>query len=170
VSQRTRNPFDGLLRGLGSLIDAAADIADRTEQEPVSSDTARTAVVSRSARGLHAVYGVSVRVGARGVPVVAPFGNVRQNRRREPVVADAREPMADLFDEEDHYVIVAELPGATEADVKWNVEGQRLIIRADAGDRKYYRVIDLAAAIDVHTAVRSYENGVLELKLWKEQR
>jgi len=163
--------LNGVLSGLGSLLRIATEIADRAPQgDQPSVDVGRTGAVG-SPKGLHAVYGVSVRVLPHRTPAVARFGNVRQARWREPVIDDAREPMADLFDEDDHYLVVAELPGVQQSAVKWTVRNGVVVeIRAESGDRNYRRDIELPGAVDDQTAMSCYENGVLEIKLWKQPR
>jgi HSP20 family protein len=158
----------GLFRGLGTLIQIATALTERAAGDPNASPEMRRAG-SSSSKGLHAVYGVSVRLGSNGFPVVAHFGNVRQNARDEAVVNDAREPMADIFDEGDHYVIVAELPGIEASALHWEVRDDTyVIVSATSTERTYYRELRLQSPIDPSTAASRYENGVLELKLWKQ--
>ena len=156
----------GVFRGLSDLLQIAVEIAE-------SEDAGRTAATVRRERtsglpGLHAVYGVSVRVGARGAPVVTRFGNVRQNADREPVIEEEREPLVDVLDEDDHYLIVAELPGVGQDAVSWRLrDTHTLVIGGDAPERKYSRTVALADPVNDQTAMSSYANGILQLKLWK---
>lgn len=162
--------LDGVFRGLGSLIQLAVAIADNTPDGPASGiDVSRTGSVG-SPKGLHAVYGVSVRVGAHGVPVVARFGNVRQNASKEPVVDEVREPMIDVLDEGDHYLVIAELPGIDGDAAQWRLTSdRRLVIEATSGDWKYYGETELGTPVSEGTAVSCYENGVLQVRLWKRR-
>jgi HSP20 family molecular chaperone IbpA len=81
---------------------------------------------------------------------------------------DAREPLVDVFNEDTHYVVVAELRGVDQSSVHWHLEDDRLlVIRAESGRRTYYREIRLAAPVDPRSAGESYGNGILELHLWK---
>jgi HSP20 family protein len=122
-----------------------------------------------SRKGVHVVSGLSVRVGLQGLPVVARFGNLRHEAGKAPVVEEAREPITDVFDEDDHYLVVAELPGVDQPAVQWSVrEGLFVVISAESSDRKYHKEIELAARVDDRTAVSRYANGVLELRLWKQ--
>jgi HSP20 family molecular chaperone IbpA len=122
-----------------------------------------------SRKGVHAVYGLSIRVGLQGLPVVARFGNVRHDAGKAPVVDETREPIADVFDEEDHYLVVAELPGVDQPAVQWSVrDGRFVVIGAESAGRKYYKEIELSGPVDDRTAVCRYANGVLELRLWKQ--
>ena len=161
--------LDGVFRGLGSLIQLAVAIAESApETAPHDVEVTRTGSAG-SPKGLHAVYGVSVRVGAHGIPTVARFGNVRQNAAKEPFVDEVREPMIDVLDEGAHYLIVAELPGIDAAAVRWELAGERrLTIRATSGDRRYYGETELGSPVDERNAMSCYENGVLQVKLWKQ--
>jgi HSP20 family protein len=162
--------LDGLVRGLDNLLQAAAHITDATDDDEAAAEGHRTGTVG-SPKGVHAVYGVSVRLGARGRPVVSRFGNVRQNARRSPVVDPVREPMADVLDEGDHYLVVAELPGVEASDVDWSLrDDRRLVIRAESAGRRYHREIELTEPVDAGKVGFRYENGVLELTLSKRQR
>jgi HSP20 family protein len=79
--------------------------------------------------------------------------------------------MADLLDEGDHYLVVAELPGVEASDVQWSLpDDRRLVIGAESAGRRYHREIELTVAVDRHTVGSRYENGVLELTLAKRQR
>jgi HSP20 family protein len=120
-----------------------------------------------SPKGLHAVYGVSVRVGAGGQPVVERFGNMREKPGKGPVVDEVREPIADLLDEDDHFLVVAELPGMEESEVQWKIKDDILIISGESGDRKYYKELLLPSRIQENKVSGAYKNGILELKLWK---
>jgi hypothetical protein len=119
--------LDAVFRGLGSLIQIATDTAR------VQDDAAT-------------VFGVSLRVGRSAVKV-APAARVsRPAARRPPEPEEGRAPAADVFDEDDHFVVV---------------------IRALSGDRSFARTIELDAAVNADTTTMRYENGVLELRLWK---
>jgi HSP20 family protein len=149
--------LDGVIDGLGRLLRQASDLADQPG--------------GASGKKLHAVYGISVRVGGLGPPVAARFGNVRQERPDAPVVGDTHEPMADIIDEEDHYLIVVELPGVDQAALRWEIDPDGgVTIRAESRHRKYFRRLTLNAPVERDSASSSYSNGVLELKLWKQRR
>ena len=149
--------LESVIEGIGQLLRRANDLAER--QGGVSG------------KKLHAVYGISVRFGGRGGPVAARFGNVRQERQAAPTVADTHEPMADVIDEDDHYLIVVELPGVDQSAVEWQVdENRRVIVRAASKHRKYFKRITLSERVERETASSCYANGVLELKLWKQRQ
>jgi HSP20 family protein len=161
---------DGVFRGLGHLLRIATELAESAQADDSSAgEPTRTGRAGTPGR-VHAVYGVSVRMGPRGRPVVAPFGNVRENGRKEPVVHGAREPLADVLDEGDHYLVIVELPGVDAAAVQWAMRGERvLVIHAGSGVRAYSKRIELGEPVAAASVVSCYANGVLELKLWKQR-
>ena len=92
-------------------------------------------------------------------------------KRRPPITereeAVSKEPPVDIFDEETHLKIVAELPGIEEEDVEIDLHGARLVIAANTAAHKYRKEIALPYAPEGKVE-RLYRNGILELKLWKE--
>ena len=73
-------------------------------------------------RDVKGVYGFSVKVGLgdKGDKEVKvePFGNVRRDDKTgETVVQEIREPVVDVFEEKDHTLVVAEMPGVSTKDV-----------------------------------------------------
>ncbi len=80
---------------------------------------------------------------------------------------EEREPVVDIFDEEDHILIVTELPGVSENDIISEVKGDILKITAKSGDRKYSKEILLSSKVREDKIESSYKNGILEIKLIK---
>ena len=66
--------------------------------------------------GIQGVYGFTIRSGLGGERdggvKVEPFGNVRKDERTgRATVREVMEPPVDVFEESDHVLVVAELPG-----------------------------------------------------------
>lgn len=150
----------GLLKGLGSLIELAAKLA---EEQGVGQAERQGEV--RGPGGARAVYGISVRLG--GKPVVERFGNVRETEHGA-VVEETREPYTDVFDEGEEVVVLAELPGVDAADIKVEVHGDVLSLRAESAKRKYAKELLLPAEVEQETMKMSYSNGILEIRLHKK--
>ncbi|MBE0516582.1 MAG: Hsp20/alpha crystallin family protein [Methanophagales archaeon] len=146
--------FGGLLKGLGDFMDTVSKMAEegKSEFEKVGE------ISFDKAKKLKGMYGISVRIGGAGIPIVEKFGTVPKT--------DVREPMVDVFDEEDVVRVIAELPGVEESDIKTVLEENILKIRAERGDRKYKKDIELPAAVKGELKSR-YKNGVLEIELEK---
>lgn len=157
----------GIFKGLGDFLEMASNLSQKAEQLQGEAGEGMRVGSFGSPKGLHAVYGVSVRVGAGGQPVVEHFGNMREKPGKGPVVDEVREPIADLLDEDDHFLVVAELPGMAESEVQWKIKDDILIISGESGDRKYHKELLLPSRIQEDKVSAAYKNGILELKLWK---
>lgn len=152
----------GLFKGMGSLFDLIDKMAEEGKSEEVQAG--EKDVLGGKGK---AVYGFSVRVGLGGKPVVESFGNIRATETGA-VVAEVREPLVDVFDEENEIRIIAEIPGVEEKNIKVEVKDDILTISAEAGERKYQKEVLLPHAVEQQITGRSYRNGVLELKLRKQ--
>ena len=97
---------------------------------------------------LKGIYGFTVKVGlGDDRPVVEPFGNIRQDRESgHTVVQEVREPVVDVFEEDDHVLVVAEMPGIGKEDVHIAVEDDLLTFSAERGDKKYRKEVLLPAS------------------------
>jgi|YelNatPaOPRAMG01_1025707.scaffolds.fasta_scaffold32080_3 HSP20 family protein len=116
------------------------------------------------------VWGYSITIGPDGKPIVREFGNFRPGRRGEIVeVRTEREPLVDVLNEEEQIRVVAEIPGVNKEDINLSVVDNRLRIKVDTEQRKYYKEIDLPEEVDPDSAKASYRNGVLEVILKKKK-
>ncbi|MBL7183583.1 MAG: Hsp20/alpha crystallin family protein [Anaerolineae bacterium] len=154
--------FGGLFKGLGDFIDLLGDMIETGEEEVTRSGEFRVKGLGDKGRG---VYGFSVRSGIGGIPRVERFGNIRATEEG-PVVAEVREPLVDLFDEEQEIVVVAELPGVGEEEVHVEIQDDILSLET-TGERKYAKEILLPEPVDAATLQKAYKNGILELRLKK---
>ncbi|KPV65450.1 MAG: Small heat shock protein HSP16.5 [Candidatus Bathyarchaeota archaeon BA1] len=112
------------------------------------------------------VYGFSMSVGPDGKPVIREFGNVERSRAG-PQIREEREPLVDIMEEEKDVVVVAELPGVEKEDIYLNATEEQLTISVDTPQRKYRKELTLPARVDPKSAMASYKNGVLEVRLRK---
>ena len=107
--------FGGVFKGLADLIEKLGDLADKGE-------ALKKGEGELHHRDVKGVYGFSVKVGLgeKGDKEVKvePFGNIRQDEKSgDTVVQEVREPVVDVFEEEDHVLVVAEMPGISAEDV-----------------------------------------------------
>jgi HSP20 family protein len=151
--------FGGLFKGLGNLIDLAAKL----KEEGVE----RKGDIKGLPRGAKGVYGLSIRTLA-GKPVIESFGNIRETAKG-PVVEEVREPIVDVFDEEDHILVIAELPGVSEDKIKIEIAGDILNLTASDTNQKYAKEILLPSKVKPASLRTTYKNGILEIKLDKER-
>ena len=160
----------GLFAGLGSLIEQLGKLAEQAEQAGgVVSKTGDFNVGSD--KRLKGVYGFSVKsaLGEQGGVKIEPFGNIRRDEEGKLVeVQQIREPMVDLFDESDHLLIIAEVPGIEQEDVRLELQDDILIFSAEKGDSKYRKELLLPASFSSGQMSFTCRNGILEIRLNKE--
>ena len=152
----------GLLDGIGNLVDVAAKLKEAGGEINQEGEID----LSNLKKGMKGVFGVSIKTAVGGKPVVESFGNVKKTPEG-PTVEEEREPLTDIFDEDDEIQIYAEMPGVNEADIKLDLKEDILDISAQTGDRKYHKEVLLPAKVQADTLVSSYNNGILEIKVKK---
>lgn len=159
----------GFLAGLGTLIDQLRNLAEQAEQ--AGGELTETGEFKLGPdKRIRGVYGFSVKsgLGEKGVKV-EPFGNIRRDEEHGQVeVQEIREPMVDVFDEPEHLLIVAEVPGITQEDVQLELHDDILVIAAEKGDKKYRKEVLLPASFSSDRMGFSCRNGILEIQLIKE--
>ncbi len=117
----------GVLGKFGDVLEKLADLAERGQELSQSGD------LKFDPEGkVRGVYGFSVKtaLGNRGEQEikVEPFGNIRREPSGRTVVEDVREPMVDVHEEDDHVLILAEIPGVSRKDVKLDLADDQLTI------------------------------------------
>ena len=158
-----------LFNGMSALIEKAADLAEKGEELKKTGEFRIGGIPGRTGREgeLRGVYGFSIRTLAGSKPSVQTFGNIRKT----PVglvVEEEREPIVDVFDEDDLIKVIAELPGIDEKDIRMEVRGDVLILSAEGEARKYHKEILLPAIVDEQSVSSKYEKGILEVGLRKK--
>ena len=73
--------------------------------------------------------------------------------------------MVDIFEEDDHTLVVAEMPGISKGDVKLELNDDVLSISAERGDKKYSKEVLLSKAYTKSKMSYSCNNGMVEIKL-----
>ena len=153
----------GLFGGIGDLTESLSGLVEGRTTEVTRTGKFRVKGLDK-AKG---IYGLTVRVGLGGIPTIEHFGNIHATEDG-PVVAEEREPLVDVFDEGDMILVVAELPGVEEEEIQVRVKDDVLSL-SSVGDRKYTKEILLSSPVDPATMETTYRNGVLELRLRKQQ-
>jgi HSP20 family protein len=152
----------GLFKGIENLVDLAAKLKDAGGQINKEGEID----LSNLKEGMKGVFGFSVKTAVGGRPVVESFGNVRKTPNG-PKVEEEREPLTDVFDEDQEIRVYAEMPGVNEADIKLDLKEDILDISAQTGDRKYHKEVLLPVKVKADTLVSSYNNGILEIEVKK---
>ena len=153
----------GILKGFGDLVERLGELAKTGER------LSRTGEIHGADKGVKGIYGFTVKVGlGDDQPRVEPFGNIRKDRESgRTVVQEVREPAVDIFEEEDHVLVVAEMPGISVEDVQITVEDDLLTILAARGDKKYRKEVLLPASSAREKTQITCNNGVVEIKCMK---
>ena len=85
-----------------------------------------------------------------------------KKKKRPP--QEVRVPVVDVFEEDDHLLVMAELPGIAKEDVKIEIKEDVLLISAARGDRKYRKEVLLPRDVTRGKLQVSCKNGILEIK------
>jgi len=152
----------GIFEGLGNLIDSVSKITE--EGKGTISKTGEIKGLGDKVKG---VYGFTVRTLAGGESKVESFGNIKKTSKG-PIVEEEREPIVDVFDEKDHILVIVELPGVNEEDIKTEIKGDILNISVQEKERKYKKEVLLPSRVEAEPTSSIYKNGILELKLKKQ--
>ncbi|MEW6456328.1 MAG: archaeal heat shock protein Hsp20 [Acidobacteriota bacterium] len=153
--------FGGLFKGIGNLIDLVSKLSEEAEEIKKEGEV-------KLGKEIKGVYGFSIRTLVGGKPIVETFGNIRETPKG-PVVEEVREPIVDIFDEKDHILMVAELPGVEQSDIQIEIKEDILNISAERGERKYRKEVLLPTLVDETTKKTTYKNGILEIEIKKKQ-
>ncbi|WP_457558182.1 archaeal heat shock protein Hsp20 [Candidatus Harpocratesius sp.] len=118
------------------------------------------------------VFGMNFGIGPDGKPIINSFGNVKPKPRGEPEIKVERDPLVDIFEEDNDLVVVAEVPGVQKENIELKASPFELEIVAsslNAGKsaRNYRKVVPLPTEINPDIAKARYTNGILEVRLEK---
>lgn len=156
----------GLFKGLGNLIDSASKLAEKGEEISKSGEIDFSGLDKiKGLKDLKGVYGIRVSTLADGRPSVQPFGNIKRSPKG-PVVEEVREPIVDVFEEEQQIQIVSEMPGIEEKDIEVSIKGDILTIKAAGEKRKYQKETLLSRSCKAEDMTWGYKNGILEIKIF----
>jgi HSP20 family protein len=157
--------IEGILRGLGDLVGKLGELAEKGEQ---MKRNGAFDVDTASGKNAKAVYGFSVKMGLNenDEPNVESFGNVRRDEQTGVTsVQEISEPLIDVIEETDHVLVLAEMPGISDADVSVELNGDVLTLNAARGSKKYHKEVVLPRSFESKGIEHSCRNGILEIKL-----
>ncbi len=154
--------LEGIFKGLADLVEKLGDLAQTGEE---LSKTGEIKLGDKD-KDLKGVFGFSVKMGLGGEGVkVEPFGNVGKDKTTgKSVVQEIREPLVDVFEETDHVLLVAEMPGIEVEDVHIDLQDDILTLSAQRGDKKYRKEILLPGEFEKKDISVSGKNGIVEIK------
>lgn len=109
------------------------------------------------------VYGFSLKIGPDGKPIIREFGNRPRIVEKGIGISEEREPLVDVIEEKTTCKVIAELPGVTKEDIDLRCVEDRMEIRVDTPERKYFKSVKLPCKVKPETAKATFKNGVLEV-------
>lgn len=164
-----------ILKGLGGIIPGLKGLVKGLEKSEAFRERLgaidkeiearlRSQPLKRTGEGVPSFqFGLSRGTRPMSIPPTKRQATPRVKRE----VAASKEPPVDVFDEETHLRVLAELPGVEEKDIKVTLKEAQLVISADTPSHKYHKEITLPY-VPKGQMDKSFRNGVLELILWKE--
>lgn len=159
------NGLAGILKGLANLV----EIVGKMEKEGLLEikESGKTG----SGKNIKAVYGYTVRLGLEGASGQPRPSREWHEKKETPKDDEVREPIVDVIPEDDHYLIIAEMPGVEETDVEIIFSGESALITAQSRKsrriyRKHLTLEGLKSPVQYDS---NYRNGILEIKAKKNQ-
>jgi len=151
----------GLFKGIEKLVDLAGKLEEKggiSKEGEINFDHLR--------KGMKGVYGFTINTAGGGSPKVETFGNIKKTPEG-PKVDEEREPITDIFDEELEIVVIAEMPGIDETDIKIELKEDMLEISAAGKSRKYRKELLLPIKSNLKNIEHKFTNGILEIRIKK---
>jgi HSP20 family protein len=164
---REKAPSAGFAPGFGGILKGLSDLVEKLDGLSESGgNLSKTGEIRGDGQQVKGIYGFTVKVGlGDDQPRVEPFGNLRQDSKSgHTVVQEVREPVVDVFEEDSHVLVVAEMPGISAADVHIDVDGDLLTVTAERGDKKYRKEVLLPESISREKMQITCNNGVVEIR------
>jgi len=150
----------GLFKGIEKLVDLAGKL-----DEKGSFSKEGEINLEHLKKGMKGVYGFTINT-AGGTPKVETFGNIKKTADG-PKVDEEREPITDIFDEKDEIIILAEMPGINEEELKIDLKEDILEIVAVSLSRSYRKELLLPVKVEVKNLSQKFTNGILEIRIKK---
>jgi HSP20 family protein len=164
--EETLPEFGGFLGGLGNILDKLGELAEKGKELQQLKEFGGEGDSPRGVYGFTIRSNIAERGSREGGVKVEPFGNVRRDAQTgQATVHEVTEPPVDVFEEEGHILVVAEMPGIGEEDLKIELRDDILAIAAERGSKKYRKEVLLPCGVDAASMTRTCRNGVLEIKL-----
>jgi HSP20 family protein len=112
------------------------------------------------------IYGYSMTVGPDGKPQIRTFGNLKAGA---PFLTPSthREPLVEVIPSKEEIRVAIELPGVKKEDIDLRVTEDRLTVKAERGEIKYHKEIELPERVDPKSTDASYINGLLDIIMKK---
>jgi len=156
-------------KGLLGLINDLAALAEKSETYQKRVNLGKKGVIDFRV-STHPIRRSYARKPIGPLKISKPKKQTRPTRTLMPPAAGSireREPIVDVFEEENHVRVTAEIPDFKEDEISLQIENNTLTISTDTSARKYYKHVELPAPVEKDIIESSYRNGILEVKLSK---
>lgn len=166
--QTAAKQIDEGLGGLfGALNEALGEMVARLE-DGTSGAVERDLTFDTEKGPVRAQAGVRLRMGGMDVNTATSAPKPVNPGRTKPKAPDPvpRTLSYDIFEDEDAWVLTADLPGVSRKDVQLTAEKTRLQIKTN-GARQYAGSVDLETTFDVESITPTLRNGILTLRIPK---
>lgn len=151
----------GLFKGIEKLVDLAGKLEEKggiSKEGEINFDQIK--------KGMKGVYGFTINTAVGGSPRVETFGNIKKTPEG-PKVDEEREPITDIFDENDEVVVIAEMPGIEQDDINIDLKEDILEISAVGKNRTYRKELLLPTKLLKSNLQHKFTNGILEIRVKK---
>jgi len=151
----------GLFKGIEKLVDLAGKLEEKggiRKEGEINFDHLK--------KGMKGVYGFTINTAGGGAPKVETFGNIKKTPEG-PKVDEEREPITDIFDEKNEIVVIAEMPGIEENDIKIDLKEDILELSAVSKNRNYRKELLLPVKVLKQNLRHKFTNGILEIRIKK---
>jgi HSP20 family molecular chaperone IbpA len=158
--------------GLVGLVNDLAKLAEKSQSYQKRINVGKGGVIdvhvsSRPLMGSHVTAPVST------LHITRPNKEAPKTSAAKPSTAGSikeREPIVDVFEEEDYLRVMAELPGVEENEISLNVENNILTISTGTSAKTYFKEVKLPTPVKKKAVEYTYRNGILEVKLMKMKK
>lgn len=151
----------GLFKGIEKLVDLAGKLEEKGAMSKEGEFN-----LDHIKKGMKGVYGFTINTAGGGSPKVETFGNIKKTPEG-PKVDEEREPITDIFDEADEIMIIAEMPGIEQKEIKIDLKEDMLEIVAIGKNRNYRKEILLPSKVNLPNLSQKFTNGILEIRIKK---
>lgn len=151
----------GLFERLNEFLDVVSDLQEGAEL------LRQGEIRSKSGR-VSGLYGMRIKTGFDGNTIFEHFGDIGTSEGRG-CFTEEREPLVDIFEEQNSITIVAEIPGAFADSIELTIddEGKHLTLKARSNERKYCKQLALPISVR-NSGSHTYLNGIFSAVLLKE--
>jgi HSP20 family protein len=170
----TKDPIPDLsgMLGLGGIFDGVSNLIHKFGELAEKGESLRSGThhgETSTGKKITTSYGFQMKFGPsqENEPTIRPV----QSSREKPVPTSThvaprvREPHVEIFDEGEHLLVIAEMPGVASDDVRLNFDGKKLEILGTAKSVSFRKEIELPQVFREEDIVITSNNGVIEIRM-----